>query len=55
MAKIQEEIYILRLSKLVRDDITDVSKIADINFNDNIAAVAQELIGAGVMVEVIEE
>lgn len=54
MAKIQEEIYVLRLSKLIKDDVVDVSKIADVNFGDNIAAVSQELLGAGVMVEVVE-
>lgn len=54
MAKIQEEIYILQVSKLIKGDVEDAAKIADVNFSDNIASVAQELLGPGVMVEVID-
>ena len=41
-------------SKLIKGDVEDAAKIADVNFSDNIASVAQELLGPGVMVEVID-
>ena len=51
MAKIHEEIIIIKVSKLVKD--TDsVTPIANDDLVSSLAAVAEELAGAGVIVEV---
>lgn len=54
MAKIHEELIVIKLSKLHKDD----EKITEI-IGDDVAAsletVVQELVGAGVVVEVIKE
>lgn len=50
MAKIHEEIVVIKLSKLIRDSDTDVEIASD----DVVAAlqsVAEELAGAGIIVE----
>jgi len=51
MAKIQEEVVVITVSKLVKDN----SESHDIVSDDTIAAltqVAEELLGAGVIVEI---
>jgi hypothetical protein len=51
MAKIHEEIVVIKLSKLIKDT-ENVGTLAD---NDTVASleqVAQELVGSGVIVEV---
>ena len=51
MAKIHEEIIIIKVSKLVRE--TDApAPIANDELVSSLAAVAEELAGAGVIVEV---
>ena len=51
MAKIHEEIIIIKVSKLVKD--TDVvTPIANDELVTSLGAVAEELAGAGVIVEV---
>ena len=52
MAKIQEELYVIKLSKLIRSDEDDVAAIADNDFEGNLQAILQEMIGSGVIVEV---
>lgn len=52
MAKIIEDVLVLKLSRIVKDKETDPPPVAS---NDTIAAliqVAQELVGDGVVVEV---
>ena len=50
MAKIQEEVIVIKLSKLVKDN-GDVAVIATDDIISALASVAEELAGAGVMVE----
>jgi hypothetical protein len=60
MAKIYEEVVVIKLSKLIKDkDADDVSNsstgdlIATNDICDALQAVAEELAGAGVVVEVV--
>ena len=50
MAKIQEEIVVIKLSKLIRDDAA-VQAIATDDIVAALQSVAEELAGAGVVVE----
>jgi hypothetical protein len=50
MAKIVEEIVIIKLSKLVKDDV--VAGIVTTDLQTALEQVAQELVGDGVVVEV---
>ena len=52
MAKIQEEIYVVKLSKLIRNNQEDFATIANINFNENLETIIQELVDENVVVEV---
>lgn len=54
MAKIQEETFTLRISKLIRSDEEDVRRITDNSFTENVLAVLQELLGPAVIVEIEE-
>lgn len=49
MAKIQEEIIVIKLSKLVKE--VDASLTTD-DFIQNIEAIVQELVGESIIVEV---
>jgi len=55
MAKIFEEIIVIKLSKLIRDDTAESSPIAGADVTSSLEAVAQELVDSGVIVEVIKE
>ena len=50
MAKIQEEVVVIKLSKLIRDDAS-VDTIATDDIVAALQSVAEELAGAGVVVE----
>ena len=50
MAKIHEEIVVIKLSKLVKDSDT-VGVLADTDVVTALQSVAEELLGAGVIVE----
>ena len=50
MAKIYEEVVVIKLSKLVRDD-AEVDAIATDDIVTALQSVAEELAGAGVVVE----
>jgi len=50
MAKIQEEVVVIKLSKLIRDD-AEVQAIATDDIVVALQSVAEELAGAGVVVE----
>jgi hypothetical protein len=50
MAKIHEEVVVIKLSKLIRDD-ADVQAIATDDIVTALQSVAEELAGAGVVVE----
>ena len=52
MAKIQQESIVITLSKLVKDSDSDSSTIANEDLLTSLEAVAQELAGTGIIVEV---
>jgi hypothetical protein len=52
MAKIHEEIVVIKLSKLIKDGSPEQGRIATEELVESLAAVAEELGGAGVVVEV---
>lgn len=52
MAKIQQDVIVLKVSKIVKDKETDDFLIADSEFLKNIEQVAQELLGESVVVEI---
>lgn len=54
MAKIQTEVIVVKLSKLIKDTTEDVSKLTNKDFNENLEAVVQELVGEHVLVEIEE-
>jgi len=51
MAKIHEEVVVIKLSKLIKDG-QDTGSIATQDLTDALTAVAEELAGTGVVVEV---
>jgi hypothetical protein len=52
MAKIAEEIVVIKLSKLVKDSEADSVQLITAETLANLEAVAQELVGDGVVVEI---
>lgn len=52
MAKLHEEIIVLKLSKLVKEKDTEDIYLSNNEFCSSIEQVAQELLGEGVIVEV---
>jgi hypothetical protein len=52
MAKIQQDLLIIKLSKIVKDKETDNFVIADDEFLKSLEQVAQELIGETAIVEI---
>ena len=51
MARMIEEVIVIKLSKLVKDSESD-NAIADADVHNALDQVAQELVGAGVLIEV---
>lgn len=51
MAKIQEELVVVKLSKLVKDQETP-SSLTNEDFAVNLEAIVQELVGDSVIVEI---
>jgi hypothetical protein len=52
MAKIHEEIVILRLSKLIKNDEEDTTSFLNKDFNANLEDIVQELVGESILVEI---
>jgi hypothetical protein len=52
MAKIHEEVVVIKLSKLVKDRDGDEQYLASNDICDALQSVAEELLGSGVVVEV---
>lgn len=52
MAKIQQDVVVLKVSKIVRDRESDDFLIADMEFLKSLEQVAQELLGESVIVEI---
>lgn len=55
MAKIQEQMIVIKLSKLVKDSEDAGAQIANEEVLAGLEAVAQELVGDGVIVETITD
>ena len=55
MAKIQEELIIIKLSKLHKDSQSQTSNLAGDDVVQGLEAVVQELVGTDVIVEVIQD
>jgi hypothetical protein len=55
MAKIQEELIVIKLSKLHKDSQTQTSNLAGDDVVQGLEAVVQELVGDDVIVEVIQD
>jgi hypothetical protein len=54
MAKIQEELIVIKLSKLFKDSDAGVAALADADISASLEAVVQQLVGDDVIVEVIK-
>lgn len=52
MAKIVEDVVVIKFSKIVKDSDTETTSIADSDVQAALEQVAQELAGEGVVVEV---
>jgi hypothetical protein len=52
MAKVQESVLVIRISKLVRDDMQDDMVTLPDGAVDALTTIAQELLGTDVIVEV---
>ena len=52
MAKIVEDVIVIKFSKIAKDDAPDGVQIANDETTASLEAVAQELVGEGVIVEV---
>jgi len=52
MAKIHEEVIVIKLSKLLKSNTEDIAVIVTKDLEDALTAVAQELAGTDIIVEV---
>lgn len=55
MAKIHEELVVIKLSRLHRDSEQEIPSIAGQDIVAGLEAVVQELVGGDVIVEIIKE
>lgn len=53
MAKIIEDVIVIKFSKIVKDNESETAGIAAAEIQQALEQVAQELVGAGVVVEVV--
>lgn len=54
MAKIHEELVVIKVSKLLKDSDADTVQIVNEDTTAGLEAVVQELVGADVIVEVMQ-
>lgn len=54
MAKIHEEVVVIKLSKLIKDDSSVSNQVVNDDITVALEQVAQELVGDGVVVEVVK-
>jgi hypothetical protein len=52
MAKVQTEIIVVKLSKLIKDNTNEVDSLVNKDFDSNLEAIVQELVGENVLVEI---
>ena len=55
MAKIQQQLIVIKLSKLIKDADDVSNDIASADITSNLEAVTQELVGENVIVEIVTE
>lgn len=55
MAKIQQQLIVIKLSKLIKDTDDVNTELAGADITSNLEAVAQELVGDNVIVEIVTE
>lgn len=53
MAKIVEDVLVVKFSKIVKDSESEVKVLANHDIQQALEQVAQELVGEGVIVEVV--
>lgn len=53
MAKIYEEVVVIKLSKLIKDNEQGAELVATNDVCDALQSVAEELLGSGIVVEVV--
>jgi hypothetical protein len=51
MARVQTEIVVVKLSKLIKDGAED-SLLVNADFDSNLEAIVQELVGENILVEI---
>ena len=54
MAKVQTEIIVVKLSRLIKDTTEDSVQLTNNEFNSNLEAIVQELVGDNILVEIEE-
>jgi hypothetical protein len=54
MAKIVEDVLVIKFSKIVKDSEGEVSSVANLDVQQALEQVAQELVGDSVVVEVVK-
>ena len=52
MAKVQTEIIVVKLSKLIKDTTEDVEPLTNSDIEANLEAIVQELVGDNILVEI---
>lgn len=52
MAKVQEEIYVVKISKLIRNNQENIATLVNDKFNENLETIIQELVDENIVVEV---
>lgn len=55
MARIQEQVLVLKISKLVKDQVPLSDSVVDADFIANAESVLQELVGDACTVEVVSD
>lgn len=52
MAKIYEEVYVITLSKLIKNSAVELESLANDSFTENLETIIQELVDNNTVVEV---
>jgi hypothetical protein len=55
MAKVHEQVLVLKISRLIKDRDTETDSPIDLEFINNAEAVLQELVGNNYVVEVVAD
>lgn len=55
MAKIHEELVVVKLSRLIKDSDVNVAPVVGQDIVANLEVLVQELVGDGVVVEIIKD